>query len=168
MSEKKVEEEIQEALSINTDNLVEELKEQPSIYFFWSASWALAARKRRLEKMRLKEVEAKLGREYKDVLRAEDPKVRVSERMLDDYLAEKPEYQEAVKLFTQSEYIESMLEVAKDGFKQRSQMLNELSRSHSEDRVYGNEYQVMEAELVRRDEKKLRKRAKKEENEGGQ
>lgn len=35
MPEKKVEEEIQEALAINTDDLVTELKEQPAIYFYW-------------------------------------------------------------------------------------------------------------------------------------
>lgn len=107
-------------------------------------------------------MEAKLGRAYKDILRADDPKVRVSERMLDDYLAEMPEYQEAVKEFTQSEYIETMLEIARDSFKQRAQMLNELSRSHSEDRVYGNEFKIMEGELTRRDAKKLGKRARKE------
>lgn len=160
MPEKKVEEEIQEALSINTEDLVTELKEQPSLFFYWACMWSMAARKRRLEKMKLKEVEAKLGREYKEILRAEDPKVRVSERMLDDYLAEKAEYKEALHQYAQNEYTETMLEVAKDGFKQRAQMLNELSRSHSEDRVYGNEFKVMEAELVRRDEKTIQRRNK--------
>jgi len=157
---KKVEEEIQEALTINTEDLATELKEQPAIYFYWSCSWALAARKRRNQKMKLKEAEAKLGRAFKELLRADDPKVRVSERMLDDYLAERPEYQEVLKEFTQSEYIESMLEVARDAFKQRGQMLIELSRSHSEDRIYANEYKIMEGELDRRDEKTRRKRSK--------
>ena len=85
---KKAEEEIQDALTINTDTIVEELKEQPSLYFYWSCMWALAARKRRMQKIQLKEVEARLGRGFKEILRADDPKIRVSERMLDDYLAE--------------------------------------------------------------------------------
>jgi len=162
---KKVEQEIQEALTINTDDLVEELKEQPSVYFYWACMWALATRKRRMQKIQLKEVEAKLGRRFKEALRAEDPKIRVSERMLDDYLAEQPEYQEALNIYTQGEYTESMLEVARDAFKQRGIMLNELSRSHSDDRVYGKEYEVMKEELERRDEKKRTKRSKRTEKD---
>jgi hypothetical protein len=154
------EKEIQEALTINTDDLAGELKEQPSIYFYWATMWALAARKRRIQKMVLKEVEAKLGRRFKEALRAEDPKVRVSERMLDDYLAEQPEYKETLQLYTQSEYTESMLEMARDSFKQRGIMLTELSRSHSDDKVYGDGFRAMKEEIERRDEKKLRKRSK--------
>lgn len=160
MPEKKVEEEIQEALSINTEDLVTELKEQPSTMFYWGCSWALAARKRRLEKMKLKEVEARLGNEYKIILKREDPKVRVSERMLDDYLAGEPIYQEALKAYLQSEYVESMLEVAKDSFKQRGQMLIELSRSHGDEKYYGNIYGAMKEEMEIRDEKVKQRRNK--------
>ncbi len=160
---KATETEFQEALTINTDNIVEELKEQPSTYFYYSCMWALASRKRRVQRTKLKEIEARLGRSFKLDLKTEDAKVRVSERMLDDYLAEQEEYKAALKEYIQSEYVESMLEVAKDAFKQRGIMLTELSRSHSDDKIYGNEYKVMKEELERRDEKVKRKRSKREE-----
>jgi hypothetical protein len=164
-TKKKVEMEIQEALAVNTDDLAGELKEQPSTFFYWSCMWALAARKRRHQKIALKEVEAKLGRRFKESLRAEDPKIRVSERMLDDYLAEQSEYQEVLQAYTQAEYTESMLEVAKDSFKQRGQMLIELSRTHGDDRYQESAYRAMAGELEKKDEKKLRKRTKRTEED---
>jgi len=157
----KVEEEIQKALEINVDSIAEELQEQSATYFYYSCSWAMASRKRRHQKLALETTRARLGQEFKEKMRQEDAKVRITERMLDDYLSEKPEYQQALKDYFQAEYVESMLEVAKDAFRQRAQMLNELSRSHSDEKFYGSEFKVMKAEMEQRDEKVQKKRAKK-------
>ena len=163
MSEEKklaIESEIQEALQINTDDIITELKEQPSLYYYYACGWALATRKRRLQKMKLNETEAKLGNEFKQLLKDDDPKVRVTERMLDDYLSENPTYQEAVNALIQSEYMESILEVAKDAFKERYGALIELSKSQKDEAIYGSEFAIMKTEMERRDEKVKRKRGR--------
>lgn len=157
-----VEDEIREALLINDDDLIKELKEQPSLYFYYSALWSRAAKKRRTQKMQLKEVEARLGKVLRERVRADDIKAKVSERMLDDYLAEQEEYKQILRDYTQAEYVESLLEVAKDAFKQRGQLLVELSRSNRDEKVYGNEMNIMKAEMERRDEKVKAKRSKRQ------
>lgn len=160
---KSQEEHIKDALKINESEIRAELIDQPSQYFYYSCGWALATRKRRLEKLALKETEAKLGRQFKELVRTEDPKARVTERMLDDWLAENEEYKRALQSLISAEYVSEMLEVAKDAFKQRSQVLIELARSDKEEKYWGDQTVLLEKEMMRRDEKIKRTRKPKEE-----
>jgi hypothetical protein len=155
MTEEKttIENEIREALEINSDDIITELTEQPSQYYYYGCGWAMAARKRRLLKMKLKETEAELGNEFKQKVYREDPKLRVTERMLDDQLSQDSRYQEAFKNLIQAEYTESVFEVAKDAFKERYGALVELSKNNKEEKFYGNEIKIMKDEMERRDEK---------------
>lgn len=157
--ENRLENEIKNALDISQDDLTLELIDQPSLYYYYACGWALASRKRRMVRMKLKETEAELGKELKHILRADDPKVRVTERMLDDYMAQHPKYKEALENLIQAEYTESVFEVAKDAFKERYGALIELSKSHGEERIYGNEINILKNEMERRDDK-VRKRSK--------
>jgi len=164
--ERSTEQEIRDALSINEDDIANDLIDQPALYYYYACGWAIAAKQRRLSKIRLKEIEAELGREYKELVRSEDSKARVTERMLDDYLAEHPIYKESLTNLIQAEYKEAIFEVAKDAFKERYGVLIELSKSRGEEKFYANELSVMKKEMERRDKKVQGKRSKrtKEEN----
>ncbi len=156
-SKLQVENEIKGALEINSDELDIELQEQPSLYYYYACGWAVSSKRRRMLKMKLKETEAELGNEFKHILKADDPKARVTERMLDDYLSQHPKYREALVNLIQAEYMESVFEVAKDAFKERYGALIELSKSRGEEKIYGNEMKILRDEMERRDEKVKRR-----------
>ena len=165
VKELKVENEIQKELEIDESNIVNELIRHPSKFFYWATTWALASRKSRKIRLKRREVEARLSKEYRIVMREDDPKFRVTEKILDDYLAEHSDYKAACEEEIQAEYMADMLGVAKEAFKVRSQALVELSRSMVEEKFYGNELKSFETELKARDVQTRRKRKEQEKKE---
>lgn len=160
---KAVEVEIQEELAIDETKLEEELVRQSSKSFYWSAMWARAAKARRRQQLKLRELEATLTQQYRAGIAADDPKFRVTERMVEDYLAQNPDYKAEKILTIDKEYAEDMLGVAKDGFRQRGQALIELVRLLKDDgRGTRDELEIMRKEmelreLARKEKRKARK-----------
>ena len=156
---KTMEGEISAALNIDETKLSEELIRQPSLFFYWSTGWALAAKKRRIIKLQVRETEAALTREFRERMIIENSGLRVTEKMISDYLAEHPKYKEAAIEQIKAEYIEDMLSAGKDAFKQRGQVLLELSRNSGD--LAANEFSTIKAlreELEAREETKPKKR----------
>jgi len=162
--QKTVEVEIQDELSIDETKLEEEVVRQPSKSFYWSAMWARAAKARRRQQLRLRELEATLTQQYRAGIAADDPKFRVTERIVEDYLVQHPDYKAEKILTIDKEYAEDMLSVAKDGFRQRGQALIELIRLLKDDgRASRDELEIMRKEMeLRETARKEKKKSRKE------
>lgn len=165
MAESKIAEiEIQEELAIDETKLEEELVRQPSKFFYWATMWARAAKARRKQQLKLRELEATLTANYRKEVASEDPKLRVTERMVEDYLSTNQDYKVEKGATIEREYAEDMLGVAKDGFRQRGQALIELVRLLKDDgRASRDELEIMRKELeIREGERKLKRKQRKE------
>lgn len=158
---KKAEDQIQEGLTIDDTKLTEELKGQPGLFFYYAAMSARASRARRKEKLRAKEAEAGLVKEFRQKMNKEQLGTRVTEKMVDEYLSEHPDYIAMNSRLIDLEYMEDMLTLARDAFKERHQVLIELSRTMSDEKVYGNEIAVMREEFEKRIPTTRAKRPKK-------
>ena len=170
MPEEKVdyEKEIQTDLEINEDNLPEELVNQSSDMFYWGSMWARAAKARRKSKLELDILDASLSKEFREIMLKTNPEVRVTERMLNEYLNGHPKMQEGHQKFINASYLEDMFGVANTAFKQRGQVLLELAKSNAENKFYENELRTMREDFERKEEKKIKKmKEKNKENENG-
>ncbi len=141
-----IETKLQEDLEINEQDILHELARQPSKYYFYGTMWCKASRKSRKQRLRVKELEARLANELRKNLEAKVPGGRVTEKMINDYVNTHPEYLESEGERIQSEYMEDVLGVARDAFKQRALSLQELARQDREEQIYGNEFKAMVTE----------------------
>lgn len=145
-----IELEIKEALEIDETDILNELRRHSAKYFYYGVLWARAAKQRRRLRLKLKELEARLANELRRQVTEGDPKARVTEAMKNDYLFNHPDYLAAEAEMIQGEYMEEVLDVARDGMKQRGMALNELSRQHRAEDVYGDEFKAMKTEYQER------------------
>jgi hypothetical protein len=162
--EKKIEERIQEELNIDETQLAEELQRQPSRFFYWAVSWALAQRKHRMTQLRGKELEARISAAYRQEMADSGMKPRdVTIRMVEDYCTEHLDVKASREESIQSEYLMDMLEIAKLAFRQRHQSLVELFKSKWEEKYYQEHgMDAMHEEVDKKRERKERKKTKEE------
>jgi len=142
--------EVKEALEIDETNILEELRRHSAKYFWWGATWARASKQRRRLRLKLKELEARLANELRRTINESDPKARVTEAMKNDYLYSHPDFLTAEQELIQAEYMEEVLDVARDGMKQRGQALQELARQNRTESIYGDEFRAMKNEYNER------------------
>ena len=159
------EKEIKEALVIQEAELPSELKDQSTKQFYYGAMWARAVRAERAQKLTVETTEAELSQEFRQLMLAEKPTERVTEKMLKEYIANHPKYKAEQEKLIQLGLVCDMFSVAKDAFEVRAKMLIELARQDASQRFYENEVKAMKEEFERREEAKVRKRAKKEETD---
>lgn len=160
--ERKIEQEIQTELEIDETKLAEELQRQPSRFFYWAVSWALAQRKSRITKLKLERLEAQVSAAYRKDMVAQGLKPRdVTIKMVDDFCTEHSDVKVAREAVIQDEYLTDMLEVAKVAFRQRADALRELFKNSGE-QEYLQEHSMnaMNAEI---DRKRGRKQPKENE-----
>jgi hypothetical protein len=152
--------EIKEALEIDPTNIVEEVRRQPSKYFYYGVLWARAAKQQRKLHLRVKAIEAELMK----AARTENPKI--SAEMKNEYLNGNSDYQAAQQDEIQAQYMEEVLSVAKDGMRQRGMLLQELSRQNRSEEMYGDEFKAIKKEYEERmeDIPKKKKRIREEED----
>ena len=150
--------EIKEALDIDESDILEELRRHSAKYFWWGATWARASKQKRKLRLKLKELESRLANDLRREMATVDPKARVTEAIKSDYLYSHPTYLEAETEMIQAEYMEEVLDVARDGMKQRGQALQELARQNREESMYGSEFQAMKKEYTERIEEQPKKR----------
>jgi len=135
--ERKVEQEIQEELEIDETKLAEELQRQPSRFFYWAVSWALAQRRFRITKVKLERLEAQIAAAYRKECVATGMKPRdVTIKMVEEFCSEHPDVVVARDAVIQDEYLTDMLDVAKIAFRQRADALKELYKNSSEQEYY--------------------------------
>jgi hypothetical protein len=161
--EKTTEQSIQDDLEINVDDLAKELLDQPSRFFYWSVTWARAARARRRQRLATRELEARLTKEFRELMANTQPGVRVTEKMIEDFLYGHPVYKQQSDEQIKTEYAEDMLSVAKDALKERYGALTELIRNQKEEAIMdtAGAVEVMRDEITnqtaQREEKKTKK-----------
>jgi len=157
-----IEADLAKELEIDETKLEEELIRQPSKFFYWGALWARASRLRRKSRLQMKEKEASLCKAFRERAAEETPGLRITEKMLNDYLYTHPEYLQAEKDLIDKEYMDDLLSIAKEAFKERHQTLLELRRTVVEERAYGSEIEAMRRELEERESKKINRKKNKE------
>lgn len=157
---KTVEEQIREELEINQGDLIRELTNQPAKFYYWGALWAAASRAKRNQRLMKQEVEARLTKEFRELMAETKPTERVTENMIKMYLNGHPEMIDSEKELVRREYTEDLLAMAKDAMKERHQILLEISRRNLEEQFYGDEYKAMREELEARNVVKHKKRTK--------
>lgn len=164
-TKKGIEEQISDALEIDETKIEDELLRQPSLFFYWSMGWALAARKRRLQKLSLRKLEAELTQQFRTEMLKENPGLRLTEKMINDYLAEHPAFYAAQQELIKAEYTEDMLNVASLALKQKHQALLELHKNQQETSI--SEYNTVKAfkDEIKEQERRRSRRKKVESTE---
>lgn len=142
--------EIKDALEIDATDILEELRRHSSKFFYYGILWARASRQKRKLRLKLRELEASLTNILRRQMAAEDPKARLTEAIKSEYLYGHPDYLTAEQELIQAEYMEEVLDVARDGMKSRGIALQELARQNREESLYGGEFSAMKKEYAER------------------
>lgn len=148
-------------LAINDEDLPNELREQATKFFYWGSLWARALRAERQQKLKVEETEAELSKQFRQFMLESEPGTRITERMLNEYVSNHPQYIEEQGKYVKLEYVADMFNVARIAFESRGRMLIELAKRSDANRFFENEATNLSNEFIRREEKKLEKRAKK-------
>jgi len=157
------EEKLKDELAINDADLNIELKEQSTRFFYWGTLWAKALRAERQQKLLVEQIEAELSKDFRQKMLETDPALRITEKMLREFINGHPKYQEEQKVLIDKGYYADILSVAKTAFESRGRMLLEMSRQIGENKFYEREFINMKAEFERREEAGAKKRAQKQE-----
>jgi len=136
-----IELEIKEALEIDEADILAELRRHSSKYFYYGVLWARASKQKRRFRLKTRELESRLTNSLRSGTEA-----RITAEMKSEYLNSHPEFLEAEQELIQAEYMEEVLDVARDAMKQRGIALNELARQNRAEEMYGNEFSAMKRE----------------------
>lgn len=151
--------EIKEAMEIDETNILEELRRHSAKYFYYGVLWARAAKQKRKIHLKVKELEATLTNELRmRVAQSGNPKDKVTAEMKNDYLFGHPDFLSAQQDEIQATYMEEVLDVAKDGMRQRGMALQELAKQNRTEEIYGDEFKAMKTEFNERVEELPKKR----------
>lgn len=159
---KSIDVEVQEELEIDDTKLNEEMIRQPSKFYYWAANWARAARSKRKQRIKVRETESTLSADFRKKMTGDSPGTRVTEKMIEDYLYAHPTYKEELINLVDKEHAEDVFSNVKDAFKERHQVLLELSRTAKDEQLYGDELKAMKQEFDAREAKKIGKRGRKQ------
>lgn len=147
---------IKEDLSIDDTNLAGEMKRQPGKFFYWATNKARASAKTRVTKSYLDTVKAETAKKFKEETTKDDPKVRVTERMLDDFLDTDAGIKAAKQSLIDAQYTEEVLESAVEALRQRHFALVELAKSRETETMKQNDYEALKRDFEEREAAKRR------------
>ncbi len=150
--------EIKEALLIHDEDLDKELKEQATQQFYYGSLWARAMKAERAQRLAAESIEAELCTEFRTKMFSENPKERITEKMLKEYLYGHPDYKEEQLKSIQLGMVADMFNVAKIAFESRGRMLIELSKRTAENKFYEGQYRAMREEFDRKQEEDAAKK----------
>lgn len=156
-----VELDVQNGLIIHDEDLGKELQEQATKQFYWGAMWARSMRAERTQRLTVETLEAELCKEFRIKMFKENPKERITEKMLKEYIAGHPSYQEEQSKLIQLGMVADMFNVAKGAFESRGRMILELSKRTAENKFYEGQYRAMREEFDRKQEDDARKKSNK-------
>lgn len=123
-------------LRINDANLSMELKEQPSKFAYWGAAHAIKLQEYNMAKVSFQEKESVLAAELEKIytaMKKKDSSVRTTDKIIKDAVVRHPERSASYKELIDVGLEEGILSVAKEAFRQRSQMVLELARDRRND-----------------------------------
>lgn len=153
--------EIREALFIHDEDLDKELKEQSTKQYYYGAMWARAMKAERAQRLTVDTLDAELCKEFRIQMATDNPKERITEKMLKEYIMGHPKYKDEQLKLIQLGMVADMFNVAKGAFESRGRMLLELSKRTAENKFYEGQYRAMRSEFERSEEEKATKKAKK-------
>jgi len=153
--------EIKEALAIHDEALDIELKEQATQQFYYGSLWARAMKAERTQRLTVDSVEAELCQEFRIKMANDNPKERITEKMLREYIVNHPKYKEEQLKSIQLGMVADMFNVGKTAFESRGRMLLELSKRNAENKFYDQQYRNMREEFDRQEEANARKKTRK-------
>jgi hypothetical protein len=151
-----IELEIKEALEIDEADILAELRRHSAKYFYYGVLWARASKQKRRIRLKTRELESRLTNALRTSTDA-----RITAEMKAEYLNSHPEFLEAEQELIQAEYMEEVLDVARDAMKQRGIALSELARQNRAEEMYGNEFSAMKREYKEQVEEIPKKRNRK-------
>lgn len=134
-----------EDLEINKGNLDQEFQEQSERYAYYGTLAELAKDKEARTKHELELLEAQLDaltRDNANQIASQNPKFKMTEAMVENQVKADPRYQAKLKEFLDSKRLAGILNVARESFQQRRDMLISLGANHRF--LNGNEPRVME------------------------
>lgn len=155
------EKEVKEALVIHDEDLSTELKEQATKQYYYGAMWARAVKAERTQKLLVDTIEAELSQEFRQLMLAENPKERVTEKMLKEYIGNHPKSKAEQEKLIQFGMVSDMFNIAKSAFESRGRMLLELAKQNAANKFYDDEYRNMRMEFERKEEEKVKKSRRK-------
>jgi hypothetical protein len=132
-------------IEIDDTDLGGEMARQPSRYFYWGSAWSRATAFAKKMKVALKETEARLANAFRVEMTQQKPGTRVTDSLIQDYLHTHEEWKVAEEAVRRAEYNADLLDVAREALKQRHHSLQSLFKQNDESRLYGTEYQQVEA-----------------------
>lgn len=157
---------VREEIIIDESNILGELARHSSKFLYWGSMWAKAARKKRLQRLKVNALQAKLSNEFRKQMSVNNPGLRVTDSMITAYLNDHPENIQEMEELIKTEYMEEVLDVTRDAMKARGLALGELARQNREEQYFGNELKNMEKEYEERlKDKKGKKKLVKETEE---
>lgn len=139
-------EELLREIDINEDDIDLEMSRQPAKFCYWGARYARAARTHSREKLALRELAAQIGKSYRTKMKEVDPQTRVTNDMVSTFVVNTPEYQKQERVVIEAEYQENFLNVAREAFRQRAQMILQLCR-HQMDEMIQTDFTIHKNEL---------------------
>ncbi len=138
-------------MDINEEDIDLEMQRQPAKFCFWGARFARAARTHAREKLALKELAAQIGKTFRNHMAEKQPQTRVTNDMVSTFVVNTPEYQEQERKVIEAEYQENFLNVAREAFRQRAQMILQLCR-HQMDEMIQSDFKISKREMEGRAE----------------
>lgn len=147
----KITEELLREVDINEADIDLEMQRQPAKFCFWGARYSRAARNHSRSKLALKELAARIGKDYRIKMREEEPQTRVTNDMVSTFVVNIPEYQAQERAVIEAEYQENFFNVAREAFRQRAQMILQLCR-HQMDEMIQSDFKINKTEMEGRKE----------------
>lgn len=147
-------EEIMAELEINEDAMNRELIRQPSKFAYWGALCARASKKLAKQKLELAELKARLGRDYRLMMKEKEPNTRVTESMVDTFVITTEDFQKQANTVIYAQHEDDILTIAKESFRQRANMILQLARMRAEE-MYETDMTIFKKEAKGRYEDKI-------------
>jgi hypothetical protein len=122
-------------LKVNEDNLLQEMLQQPSKYIYWASILEKIKWFQESQELNLELEVAKLDKRARDFLKEHD--VKPTKDIVEAYIKQQPEYEQARKNCQYYEYISGRLSRIVKAFEQRKDMLQSYGKQVAEDKAYG-------------------------------
>lgn len=138
--------EINRGLEINPDRFDIEIMRQPPKFCYWGIQSVKATKRLARGKKLLKELVAKLSKDYRIYMRKTSPNTNVTKPMIEEFVFLHEDYKDLADQVIQATYEADLLEVAKNSFFQRYKMLEEMGRERRNE-LYQTDFAIYKKEI---------------------
>ena len=138
-------EEIMAELEINEGRMSQEVTRQPSKFAYWGSLASRASKKLSKQKLALSVLKAQLGRDYRLMMKDREPNTRITEAMVDTFVITTEDFLNQANTVIYAQHEDDMLNVAKEAFRQRANMLLQLAKMQMEE-MYETDMKIFKKE----------------------